>query len=202
MFFMACKNWRLILVMLIISLVEALLSFQGFFLNDSAFPPRIVFVILPMLMFILWFFFTKNGRDLIQQFDLKLLMLLSSVRIPVEFGLAALANEGLVPESMSYHGRNYDILSGISAPIIAYVCLNNGIKRKALLLVWNTIALLLLLQVVITGIFSAPSPFQQLSFDQPNIAVLYFPFIWLPSIVVPIVLFSHLVVFARVLKKH
>jgi hypothetical protein len=35
-------------------------------------------------------------------------------------------------------------------------------------------------------------PFQQFAFDQPNIAVLYFPFIWLPSCVVPLVLLSHL----------
>jgi hypothetical protein len=35
-------------------------------------------------------------------------------------------------------------------------------------------------------------PAQQLNFDQPNRAVLYFPYVWLPAIVVPIVLFSHL----------
>jgi len=31
-----------------------------------------------------------------------------------------------------------------------------------------------------------------LAFDQPNIAVLYFPFSWLPTYVVPVVLFCHL----------
>ena len=39
---------------------------------------------------------------------------------------------------------------------------------------------------------SFPSPLQSMAFDQPNRAIMYFPFVWLPSIVVPIVLFSHI----------
>ncbi|HVF96549.1 MAG TPA: hypothetical protein VM871_04480, partial [Flavisolibacter sp.] len=38
------------------------------------------------------------------------------------------------------------------------------------------------------------------AFDQPNIAVLYFPFIWLPSFIVPVVLLSHLVCIRQLLK--
>jgi hypothetical protein len=33
---------------------------------------------------------------------------------------------------------------------------------------------------------------QQMSFDQPNRAVLFFPYVFLPTIIVPIVLASHL----------
>tara|TARA_R110002096_G_scaffold209585_1_gene396758 strand:- start:1620 stop:1829 length:210 start_codon:yes stop_codon:yes gene_type:complete len=40
---------------------------------------------------------------------------------------------------------------------------------------------------------SAQTPFQQLAFDQPNIGVTYFPFVWIPAVIVPIILFSHLV---------
>jgi hypothetical protein len=58
--------------------------------------------------------------------------------------------------------------------------------------VWNIAALLLLVNVVTIAVMAMPSPMQRLALDQPNIAVLYFPFNWLPSVVVPIVLFSHL----------
>jgi hypothetical protein len=54
------------------------------------------------------------------------------------------------------------------------------------------ICLGLLINIVSNAILSAPFPFQQFAFDQPNIAVLYFPFIWLPCCVVPLVLLSHL----------
>jgi hypothetical protein len=49
-----------------------------------------------------------------------------------------------------------------------------------------------LLNIVINAVLSIPSPFQQFAFEQPNVAVLYFPFVWLPCCIVPIVLFAHL----------
>jgi len=66
------------------------------------------------------------------------------------------------------------------------------VKNRRLLLVWNFICLCLLLNIVINAILAAPFPFQQFAFDQPNIAVLYFPFTWLPFFIVMIVLYSHL----------
>ena len=45
------------------------------------------------------------------------------------------------------------------------------------------------------------TPFQQFGFDQPNIAMLYSPFVWLPCFIVPTVLFSHLVCIRKYLKK-
>ena len=118
---------------------------------------------------------------------------LHTIRVGVEFVLLWLVFEKLMPESMSFHGRNFDILSGITAPLIAYYGYINKKLSHKLLLIWNVVCLLLVLQVVITGVFSAPSAIQKLAFDQPNEAVLYFPLVLLPSIVVPIVIFGHLV---------
>jgi len=36
-----------------------------------------------------------------------------------------------------------------------------------------------------------PSSFQMVSLDQPNVGVTYFPFVWLPAVIVPIVFFCH-----------
>ena len=47
----------------------------------------------------------------------------------------------------------------------------------------------LLANIVIIAVLSFPSPIQQFGFEQPNIGLAYFPFIWLPAIIVPIVLF-------------
>ena len=97
-----------------------------------------------------------------------------------------------MPESMTFEGRNFDILSGLSAPFIAWLVFRKGIGGRKVLIAWNLICLLLVLQVVATGLLSVPSVFQQLSFDQPNVAVLHFPFVWLPGIIVPAVIFGHL----------
>jgi hypothetical protein len=54
------------------------------------------------------------------------------------------------------------------------------------------------------AILSAPGLFQTRAFDQPNVGVLYFPFVWLPGFIVPAVLLSHLVVLTKLLfsKQH
>jgi hypothetical protein len=94
---------------------------------------------------------------------------------------------------MTFAGRNFDIIAGITAPIIAFLCFKaKTVTRKRLFIAWHIISLLLLMNIVIHAILSVPSPFQQLAFDQPNIAIFYFPFIWLPTVVVPIVFLSHL----------
>jgi len=48
---------------------------------------------------------------------------------------------------------------------------------------------------------SARTPFQQLAFDQPNIGVTLFPFVWLPSVVVPLVLVSHIAAIRQLVVK-
>ena len=68
-----------------------------------------------------------------------------------------------------------------------------GKINRPLLIVWNFICLILLVNIVSHAALSVPSPIQQFGFGQPNVAVLAFPFIWLPSTIVPIVLFTHLV---------
>jgi hypothetical protein len=84
-----------------------------------------------------------------------------------------------VPQLMTFAGRNFDIISGITAPVIYFVCFKgSNVTNKKLLLWWNVMALALLLNIVINALLSAPFPFQQFAFDQPNIAILYFPFVW------------------------
>ena len=93
---------------------------------------------------------------------------------------------------MTVEGRNFDVLSGLTAPLIFYFGYIRKRLNKTFLLLWNFSCLALLLNVVVIAVLSAPLPFQKFAFDQPNNAVLYFPFVWLPSFVVPVVLFSHL----------
>ncbi|HYK56589.1 MAG TPA: hypothetical protein VEV15_08905 [Flavisolibacter sp.] len=106
-----------------------------------------------------------------------------------------------MPQLMTFEGRNLDVLSGLTAPLIYYY----GFVKKSLgaktLLAWNVVCLAILSFTVVNAVLSAPTPFQQFGFDQPNIAVLYFPFVWLPGTVVPLVYFSHLASIRRLLKE-
>ncbi|MEM7181375.1 MAG: hypothetical protein AAF518_10715, partial [Spirochaetota bacterium] len=119
--------------------------------------------------------------------------------IPIEIVLFWLFLYSMVPERMTFAGRNFDILAGITAPLIYYFgYIRKNLSRKIILL-WNFVCLILLLNIVSNAILSIPFKFQVYAFEQPNIAVLYFPYIWLPSCVVPLVLFSHLAALRRLL---
>ena len=125
--------------------------------------------------------------------DLKILTILHVIRIPVEVVLFWLFIHKGVPELMTFEGRNFDILSGLTSPLVYYFgFIKKRLNNKSLIL-WNLACLALLFNIVLNAVFSAPSPFQKFAFDQPNIAVLHFPFVWLPAFVVPVVLLAHLV---------
>lgn len=175
-------------------------AFLGFYKITDSFPPRlIVFGILPALLTITALFIFS--RDFILKLPLQALTIIHIVRIPVELVLHWLYQNGQIPQLMTYEGRNFDILAGITALFIFWFAFRGGKTNKKALLIWNFLALFLLLNIVIHAILSLPSPFQQLAFDQPNRAIIYFPFIWLPTVIVPLILFSHLASVWQLLKK-
>lgn len=172
---------------------QAILSLGGFYLETDTVPPRLMLtgVFPAFLLIIIYFIFAR--KSFVERLLLKTLTLLHIIRIPVEIVLFWLFQEKLVPEVMTFEGRNFDILSGLTAPIVAWLGFRNGKINRPLLIIWNLLALGLLINIVTTAILSFPFPFQQIAFEQPNRGVLYFPFIWLPTVVVPLVLFSHLI---------
>ena len=185
------------------TILQIILGLSGMYQNTEAMPPKMMlFGIFPTLIFIGFTFLTRKGRAFIDQVDLKTLTYFHSIRIPVEIVLALLFHQGVVAVYMTFEGTNFDFFSGITAPLVAYYAFRTAKKKKKLLLWWNIICLLLLLNVVITAVFAFPSPFQKLAFDQPNIAVLYFPFNLLPTVIVPIVLFGHLVAIRQLTKRN
>ncbi|SOD11536.1 hypothetical protein [Pedobacter xixiisoli] len=180
--------------------LQSFLSITGVYRNDTdAIPPKIVsFGIFPMLFLIVILFISKKGRWWIDALPLKALTYLHVIRIPVEVGLYLLYLNKLVPQLMTFEGRNFDILAGVTAPIVAHFFVARKSNPK-IILVWNFVCLALLLNVVIIAFLSAPSPLQKLAFEQPNVAILHFPFVWLPTFIVPVVLFAHLVTLRKLL---
>jgi hypothetical protein len=155
---------------------------------------------MPPVIGIIMLFSTQWGRNFIDTLSIRWLTLVHIVRIPVEITLLGLYLYKAIPRLMTFEGRNFDIIAGISALAVYYfIFIKKSLPNKALLF-WNFISLGLLLNIVINAVLSLPTAFQQFGFDQPNVAILYFPFILLPSVIVPLVLFSHLVVIRKLMK--
>jgi hypothetical protein len=171
--------------------VQTLLAWSGFYQDTSAIPPRMVLTgVLPALLAIvvsLLFF-----RDVVSLLPLRSLTLIHVIRIPVELVLLWLSQSGDIPRVMTFEGRNFDILSGSLALVVFFFAFRGGRVNRPLLIAFNIIGLILLANIVSIAVMALPSPLQQIAFDEPNLAVLFFPYIWLPTVVVPIVLFCHL----------
>ncbi len=173
----------------------------GFYANTASLPPRLfVFGVLPALLLI-GGLFVFSRSSLISTLSIAPLTLLHAVRIPVELTLSWLAAAGAVPALMTYHGTNFDILSGLTAPIAFFLATRKTLTAQRILTAWNVAALILLLNVVITAILCVPSPIQRFAFDRPNVAVLHAPYIWLPVFIVPVVLFCHLASLYQLLRR-
>lgn len=181
--------------------LQTILSVSGFYKIAGATPPRFPLLVVPPVVLVIFLFNTSSGRKFIDSLDMSVLTILHTVRIAVEVVLFWLFVHKAVPGLMTFEGRNFDILSGLSAPFVYYFGFVKKNLNKYILLIWNFVCLALLFNIAFYAILSAPTKFQQFSFQQPNIALGYFPFVLLPAFLVPMVLFCHLAAIRQLILK-
>jgi hypothetical protein len=86
---------------------------------------------------------------------------------------------------MTFEGRNFDVLSGLTAPLIAFLAFRNQLP-KSVLIAWNLICLGLLINIVTVAVLSMPTPFRYFMNEPANTIVAQFPISWLPTFLVPL----------------
>jgi len=199
MFFLASqKDKKLLSAIILIGVLQSILAIAGFYQKAEGIPPRISLGLFPLVFLIFTIPFVPSFRTWAKKFDLKMLTYLSLVRIPVEFVILWVYLAGYAPELMTFEGRNFDIISGITAGIVGFLAFNkNELTRPKLLFAWNVMSLLLLLNIVINATLATPSAIQQFAFDQPNLLIINFPTILLPAIIVPLAMASHIISFVQ-----
>ena len=191
LFYRAAQNEKAFFISLALwILFQSALAISGFYNDPKALTLRFALLIIPPLLFLISRLLTRAGRAFLDRLDLPALTLFHVIRIPVEIVLFWLFLYHGVPEAMTFHGRNFDVFSGISAPFIYYFGFVKNRLNKSIIAGWNLICFALLLNVVSSAILSLPQRFTQFGFEQPNIALGYFPFILLPAVLVPLVMLS------------
>ncbi|MGB3848541.1 MAG: hypothetical protein WA958_01125 [Tunicatimonas sp.] len=162
-------------------------AYGGFFENTSTIPPRILLLLLPLVVLMIVLY----RQIAVARTNLLLLTAVHIVRISVELILYGLYLREKIPVGMTYAGWNFDIVVGISAiPLLIYWFWKS--PNPTLLRGWNYFGLAMLSIIIVTAILSTPGPLQQMAFEQPNVAILTYPFTLLPGVVVPLVALSHL----------
>ena len=173
------------------SILACVLASTGFYLDFEAKPPRFILVVVPIFAAMIFVFFKYPNE--VKKLDILRLTYLHMVRVPAELFIFTWFIYGIVPQEMTFEGRNYDILVGLTAPLVGYFITKHGVQEHVkMVYAWNLLALFLIINIIVTAVLSLPSNFQVFGLDQPNIAVINFPFVLLPAIIVPIVVFCQI----------
>ena len=155
---------------------------SGMAMRFDLFPINMMPVLGIPLMTIVTITFLPATKTILTRVDPKSLVQLQSFRIFVEILLWALFVENLLPIQMTFEGRNFDILSGLTAPVAAMFLT----RSKWGLATWNVLCLGLLINIVTVAILSMPVPFRVFNNEPANTIVASFPFLLLPGMLVPL----------------
>ena len=164
----------------------------------DAVPPPFFILVVAIVAIALLIAFSPLGRRLAFGVPLWALVLVQLFRFPLELAMHRLTTLGIMPEQMTYTGRNFDILTGATAVIVAWWLATGRGRRLAL--AWNVLGFLLLVNVVSVAIRSTPR-FRAFGDDHLNVFVTYPPFVWLPAVMVLAALAGHLLIFRRLLSQ-
>lgn len=172
-------------------LLTSYLALIGVLKDFTSLPPRLILVLMPALICSLSLTLHPRFKQLWQDTPMFWLISFQVFRLPVEIMLWLLAHEGIAPPQMSFEGRNWDILTGITAPLAAWLWLKQPNQRNQIALIWNLLGLGLLLNIVTVAILSVPTPFQLI---QPaNTFIADWPYVWLPAVLVPFAYTGHFI---------
>jgi hypothetical protein len=173
--------------------VTLALADRGTFLEWHRTPPPFALLIAAILVLALTIGLGPLGRALATGVPLWALVAVQAFRLPLEIAMHALVSRGIMPEQMSYSGRNFDVLTGALAIVVA-VLVRSGVGGRWLVAAWNVMGLALLVNIVAVAMLSTPS-FHVFGNDRLNVFVAYPPFVWLPAVLVLAALAGHLVIF-------
>lgn len=180
---------KVLLAIILYAIVQSILAYLGFYQETYTFPPRLALVFIPTVVFLIMGI--KNMDWVMKNRNTKVSTYLHSIRIFVELVLFQLYLVKMLPVELTFEGRNFDIIIGLSAVLVGVLYMNGRLSKKVLI-GWNIVGLCMVLFIFFNAVFAVDSPIQLLGFDQPNRAVLLFPYILLPVIVVPIVIYTHI----------
>lgn len=165
----------------------------------DATPPPFALFVLAILLLATRIAFSRLGQRLAYGLPLWALVAVQGFRLPLEVAMHRLYERGIMPVQMSYSGYNFDILTGVTAIIVARLLATHRAGRR-LALAWNIVGLLLLINVVTIAILSTPR-LRLFGDDAINVFVTYTPFVWLPAVMVLAALSGHLVIFRAIARQ-
>lgn len=167
------------------------LGMSGILADWQALPPRLMLILVPPLLFTVWLCRSAAVGHWLDQVPPVWLVAPQTFRVLMEIILWLLFRAHIIPVQMTFEGRNFDILVGLTAPLVAYFGLVRGAWPRWALAAWHVGSLLMLANIVGVAILSTPLPLRAFWNEPANTIVAHWPFVWLPAFVVPFAYISH-----------
>jgi hypothetical protein len=172
-------------------------SAAGLLRGGGARPPPVGVLVMMGLALAVAVARSRLGARLARGLPLAALVGFQAFRLPLELVMHRAASEGTMPVQMSFSGYNFDIVSGASALIVAWL-VARGAAPRWLVAAWAVTSSALLAAIVVIAIVSTPlfAAFGHAP-ERLNTWIEWFPFAWLPALLVPAALLGQIVVFRR-----
>ncbi|GAA4339034.1 hypothetical protein GCM10023184_35880 [Flaviaesturariibacter amylovorans] len=153
-------------------------------------PPRPMIAMVLGTAGVLFASFSAGGRALLRAVPLHALVYLQAFRIAVELVLWMGYQRGIIPEAMSFEGRNWDLLIGLAALPAGYLVQRGGTTARVAHVAFNVLGLVSLGNIAIVATQHMPG---QVPSGTVSMAVVgTFPFVYLPAVLVLVALAGHL----------
>ena len=165
-----------------------LFSSLGYMRDPSLRPPGILWVVGPVVLFVVFVVRSNIAARVAAAIPLWLMLGFGSFRIGVELLVHRLWEDGLVPKLLTYEGGNVDMIIGLSAPIIAWIA-SRGRPGLRLAMGWNVLGLLSLANVTASAVLTGP--IKLISAEVPTVAMGFFPYAFIPGFFVPLAVTLH-----------
>lgn len=162
-------------------------------------PPGLVLLAGPVVVSLLTLTLTGPGATLARHVPLRLLIGFQVFRVGVELSLHHLSSRGLAPRIMTLEGGNIEILVALTAPLAAWLATGPTGRRVAW--AWNLVGLASLGNVIVRAVLSAPGPLQLIHAEMPDIAILLYPFTFIPGFMAPLALALHILAFRALARR-
>lgn len=158
--------------------------------------PVIPIMFLSILALATFSAFSDYGKNVADEFSFSQLIGFQGFRLPLELVLHQWASTGTVPETMTWTGQNWDIVTGILS-LIAIPFVN---KNKRIAWTVQIVGFVLLLNVLRVVIMSSPLPFSW-QLERPILLIGYLPYALIGPLFVGVALTLHLITFRKLLNK-
>ncbi len=170
-----------------------LMSQTGIFL-DFTFPPKFaLFLLLPLLLFTIIFLIANKGKAWISTVPNHWLVYGQTFRVVVELLFVLSLSKGILHKEMTIEGHNFDMMIGLTAPMVAYFSIQKRRWSLGVALLWNYLGLLVLASIIFIVFTSVYAP-QIYGSDTvllpPSFAT--YPYNLVAGFLAPLAIFLHL----------